>query len=443
MDQERAHFILKALFALALILPIVSWFAGLQGGIGLFLSTQPDSVKVTAFFRLLGLYAFTLAGLQLAIGSWRNRLADYFDESFIIPFHMSLGRVAFLLILAHPLFYFLSEVMGGIAPSLFLLLPQFGAYGQPGLIAFGATGLYLFIIAVIAAMFRKKIGFPLWKRLHYLNYLAFAFVLVHSMLIGTDLKVNVVLQAQWLLMGLVGAGGFANRMFELKAEAEVEKHRKQMVAAVTEPQPEAKTETEAEATEQQPQTPSERRAADILTSSGASTPSEPAASEPETQQQTLAENEPSPSEPIQTGQEPKEEAPATQTPSSRDPANPDHWIPEPATEGPTEAPAAPSETEPQKEREAPTTPEAKQEEPKEETPEEDINEPKFEVIGGGGLRPPEKKEEPKPEGSLALFPGKEGERKQAKKPKPSFKNKPKQSPSKKGKSPSKGKGKRK
>ncbi len=52
----------------------------------------------------------------------------------------------------------------------------------------GAGAFYLLWVVVITSYFRRRIGRPLWKLLHYLAYGVAAFVFVHGTLIDQNLK---------------------------------------------------------------------------------------------------------------------------------------------------------------------------------------------------------------------------------------------------------------
>lgn len=217
MDWTRLRYPLLALAALALLNVLYVWQSFTPGGLGFFTSDLQLSAKVYALFRLAGLLAFTLAGLQLAVGSWRNRLAAVWDLGRVVKFHTKLGIVAFVFILSHPALYFVTAAMTGTS-----LGPEGVPEPMRVYVGAGALAFLIFLTTVITALYRKKIGYPLWKRLHYLNYLAFALVLFHSWNIGSDVLGSDLLKAQWLALGAVGLGGFVNRLFELRAEKEEE-----------------------------------------------------------------------------------------------------------------------------------------------------------------------------------------------------------------------------
>jgi predicted ferric reductase len=53
--------------------------------------------------------------------------------------------------------------------------------GQPRLNTVGAAGLYGLLIVIVTSFFRLRLARPLWKKLHFLVFPAFALMFFHSM----------------------------------------------------------------------------------------------------------------------------------------------------------------------------------------------------------------------------------------------------------------------
>lgn len=66
-----------------------------------------------------------------------------------------------------------------------MLLPLASHY-RPLWMAFGILGLYLGLAIGISTWLRPKIGYTLWRRLHFLTLFLFAAVTVHGIATGTD-----------------------------------------------------------------------------------------------------------------------------------------------------------------------------------------------------------------------------------------------------------------
>jgi predicted ferric reductase len=66
-----------------------------------------------------------------------------------------------------------------------LLLPLASHY-RPLWTAFGIVGLYLGIAIGISTWLRPRLGYALWRKLHYLTLILFAAVTVHGIATGSD-----------------------------------------------------------------------------------------------------------------------------------------------------------------------------------------------------------------------------------------------------------------
>jgi DMSO/TMAO reductase YedYZ heme-binding membrane subunit len=73
----------------------------------------------------------------------------------------------------------------------------------------GRPAFYLFIIAIITAVYRKKIP-KSWKNIHLFNYMAFFMVSIHALLIGTDFSSTGMKILSFVMMAIV-AGIFIHK----------------------------------------------------------------------------------------------------------------------------------------------------------------------------------------------------------------------------------------
>jgi predicted ferric reductase len=62
----------------------------------------------------------------------------------------------------------------------------FAAGYRPGWVGLGQLGFYLSLALTLSFYVRKRIGPKTWRSLHYLTFLAYALVVVHSLASGTD-----------------------------------------------------------------------------------------------------------------------------------------------------------------------------------------------------------------------------------------------------------------
>jgi len=165
-------------------------------------SFSPDTLILTySFFRLFGLYAFTLILVQATFCSFREPLRNVLGAAEWYNFHHSAGKAAFILALAHPtallLYSYLSHDL-----SFYKSIVLFSSGNL--FYSLGPVALYLLVIVLITALFfrtRMWGSLPLWRRLHTLNYLIFIFAFAHSFTIGTDVAAG--LHDLWLFYAML------------------------------------------------------------------------------------------------------------------------------------------------------------------------------------------------------------------------------------------------
>lgn len=114
--------------------------------------------------------------------------------------HHNLARIGILLILIHPLTF----ILEGQSIKIFSLLYPTNVFISLG----GRPALYLLILAAGIALYRKK--YRNWRKVHYLNYLAFLLVSVHALMIGTDFRLNIM-RILALTMAIIVVGIFINK----------------------------------------------------------------------------------------------------------------------------------------------------------------------------------------------------------------------------------------
>jgi len=137
-----------------------------------------------------GLTAMILLTINILLGllisvryspvrSWPHRPLPIFD------IHNWTAYIALALVALHPSILLFSSSAG--FKVLDILWPL-SSPGQRLYNCFGACGFYLLLVVVITSYFRRRIGRPLWKLLHYIAYGVAAFVYVHGTLIDPNLK---------------------------------------------------------------------------------------------------------------------------------------------------------------------------------------------------------------------------------------------------------------
>lgn len=170
--------------------------------------TQRAGASDYPIFPLLGLYAFFLLWAQIMIGTNMGILRRNLGLPWIQTFHEWEGGTTLLFALLHPLFAYL--VLGGP-------LGVFKAYqGSTVYILTGYLALTLLLVTVLTAAFRKIPWLvSRWHTIHYLNYIIFLLVWIHSWNLGSDVQ-STGLRYLWIFFGVTAFASFAARMWRKK-----------------------------------------------------------------------------------------------------------------------------------------------------------------------------------------------------------------------------------
>jgi predicted ferric reductase len=144
--------------------------------------------------RIIGLWAYTLLFVQIILGAYMNRWIEKFG-AWIFNFHVFEGILIYILIILHPLaFTFFYYFIGKGFDPFYTFVDVCILCGKPTeyYYNFGRVAFWLFTVGVIAGLFRGATPFLRmhWHKLHILNYLAFFFVFVHSLFLGSDMGVR-------------------------------------------------------------------------------------------------------------------------------------------------------------------------------------------------------------------------------------------------------------
>jgi len=131
------------------------------------------------------LWAATAWGLVVSTKVAKGLIAAPFSTS--LHEFLSLGALAFAGI--HAL-----ALLGDryIDFGLVDIVYPFAAGYRPGWVGLGQLGFYLSLALTLSFYLRKRIGPKTWRTLHYLTFLAYVLVVVHSLASGTDASVLAV-----------------------------------------------------------------------------------------------------------------------------------------------------------------------------------------------------------------------------------------------------------
>jgi len=139
--------------------------------------------------RLSGSLALFLLFVQIVIGAYRPKWSSILG-GWVMNFHIWEGRVAYFLVLLHTFSLLLFNFVAKKGFNPFYVFVDFCILCRTKLelfYSFGRFGFYLLTLAVIAAVVRSR---PWWKEnwryFHYLNYVLFFLIFLHTFFVGSD-----------------------------------------------------------------------------------------------------------------------------------------------------------------------------------------------------------------------------------------------------------------
>ncbi len=149
-----------------------------------------DALTVLDVCSYLGLGAVGAATLTLWLGllialryspvrHWPHRHVNLFG------LHQMTAYATVVLTLTHPVVLLFQ---GSPRFRVFDLVLPIHSPLQPKLNLAGAAALYVVVLLLVTSLLRRRIGRPLWRRLHYLAFPAMALVFLHSILTDPNLK---------------------------------------------------------------------------------------------------------------------------------------------------------------------------------------------------------------------------------------------------------------
>ncbi len=163
-------------------------FAMLEQGFGAFLTSSATIIgSLAGFIGTIILFWQIILGLRIISSKFSK------DIVWFNSLHKSLGKYGVVFILAHP-FLKAFTYYGGFK---YVFLPVAGdpVFLQVG---FGRLALFLLVVVWFTSVFlRKKLGFRLWKYIHYFSYVIMILVLLHAPVIGTYLSIYPFLKFYW------------------------------------------------------------------------------------------------------------------------------------------------------------------------------------------------------------------------------------------------------
>ena len=165
-----------------------TWYLVLMGIVALILvsglmSLRPHGTPLNWLIRGAALMGYLAIFISAVSSAYMRQVIRFFGRPFIKVHHI-LTVTGLVLVTLHPL----GAAINAGSPRVFL--PRFDSW-----VVFlelgGRPAWYLIAAASLAAVLRKTIGRN-WRRIHFLNYVAFLLVTVHGNMIGTDFQHTIV-----------------------------------------------------------------------------------------------------------------------------------------------------------------------------------------------------------------------------------------------------------
>lgn len=202
LGKRLARYACIVLYVGILALVCVTFFS-MRGGFAEVTRSGTPTDIVQRIFPFFGLLAFTLVWTQIMVGSLMPLLTRLFPS---IPRYQRFeGIFALLFALTHPTLLLIGFGWstfwhwGFISPDLYWL------------VILGYAGLLSTLLTVTSALLARRSWFAQhWRTIHYLNYVTFAVVWVHSWRLGADVH-DAPLRWLWLGFAVTAAGAFTWR----------------------------------------------------------------------------------------------------------------------------------------------------------------------------------------------------------------------------------------
>jgi predicted ferric reductase len=136
-------------------------------------------IRSTGIVAYALLMASTIWGLFLS----SQLVKDWSPGTISMTLHSTISWLALLLGVGHGLLLLFDDYFTYTLNSIFV--PFSGPY-RPEFVGLGTFAFWLLVIVTLSFPARKYLGSTLWKRLHYMSYVAFALVSAHGIFAGTD-----------------------------------------------------------------------------------------------------------------------------------------------------------------------------------------------------------------------------------------------------------------
>lgn len=146
---------------------------------------RPHGAGAWMLSRATGLLAYVALSIDVIVGLLvSTRSADRLvPRGQLVDIHGWLSPLALALVLAHGGVLLADDYVRFDVIDLFV---PFAASRWPLAVGIGVLAGYLVLVVYLSFGLRKRIGAALWRRLHYLSFVAFVLVTLHAIAVGSD-----------------------------------------------------------------------------------------------------------------------------------------------------------------------------------------------------------------------------------------------------------------
>ena len=221
LNPQTAHgWAMQTLIIVILSLPGITWISTTGDIATYWRDDVPPGQVIYILSKLTALYAFTVFWMQLMYGllgaDWRRRMGIERGHAF----HVRLGAVVIALIVVHiGLFVLGASIRTHMFASQYLT-PSFSAGYYRAVITLGIVAAALVGAAVVFAIVRRLMP-RAWRFGHWAVTLAFVLAFVHSLLIGSESRIEPM-TSFYVAAGTVALAVLLGRLWSSRPHASVD-----------------------------------------------------------------------------------------------------------------------------------------------------------------------------------------------------------------------------
>ena len=166
---------------------LLALFGAIATRLGWIIASPPrlQGTGAWMFSRVTGLVAYVALSLDVIVGLLvSTRSADRLaPRGQLVDIHRWLSPLTLALVLAHGGVLLADSYVRFDVIDLFV---PFASSRWPVAIGVGVLAGYLVLVVHLSFGLRKRIGTAVWRRIHYVSFVAFLLVTVHAIAVGTD-----------------------------------------------------------------------------------------------------------------------------------------------------------------------------------------------------------------------------------------------------------------